>query len=190
MYSRVIQFCVVVIVQSSSHIWLCNRMQHARPPCPSPSPGVCPSSRSVLWWCHPAISPSDVFFFFCPQFFPASGTCPVGRLIASGDQNAQALASASVLPVSIQGWFPLRLTGLHIYIYIYIFFRFFSIIGYYKISNTVSCAIQQILVVQSLYSFDYCSFLPQHILSRICSRDIYLGNQGRKKVPLVEVGVE
>ena len=65
----------------------------------------------VRWWCHPAIS-STVFLFFCPQSFPASGTFPIGWLFASGDQNTGASASASVLPMSIQGWFPLQLTGL------------------------------------------------------------------------------
>ena len=50
------------------------RLQHSRPPCPSPSPGVSPSSRLLHQWCHPAISPSDALFSFCPQAFPASGT--------------------------------------------------------------------------------------------------------------------
>ena len=81
-------------------------LQHARPSSPSPSPGVCPSSCSLHWWCHPAISFSDTLFF-CPQSFPASGTFPVSHLSASDDQNTG--VSASVLPVNIQGWSPLRL---------------------------------------------------------------------------------
>ena len=52
-------------------------LQHARPPCPSPSPGVCPSSFSLHQWCHPVISSSDTLFSFCPQSFPASGTFPM-----------------------------------------------------------------------------------------------------------------
>ena len=63
-------------------------------------------------WCHLAISSSDALFPFCPQSFPASGTLPVSHLFASNDQNTEASALASVLPVNIQGWSPLRLTGL------------------------------------------------------------------------------
>ena len=85
-------------------------LQHARLPCPSPSPGVCPSSRLLNWWCHPTISSSIALFSFCLQSFPASGSFPMSRLLASGGQSIG--ASASVLPVNIQGWFPLRLTGL------------------------------------------------------------------------------
>ena len=87
-------------------------LQHARPPHPSPSPGVCPSSCPLHRWCHPAISSSDALFSFCPRSFPASGCFPMSWLFASDDQNTGALASASVLPVNNQGWSPLRLTGL------------------------------------------------------------------------------
>ena len=89
-------------------------LQHARPSCPSPSPKVCPSSCPWHRWCHPAISFSDALFSSYPQSFPASGSFPMSRLFASGDQSigASASASASVLPMNIQGWFPLRLTGL------------------------------------------------------------------------------
>ena len=87
-------------------------LQHARPPCPSPSPRVCPSSCSFHQWCLPAISSSDALLSFCPQCFPASGTYPMSHMFASDNQNIGASASASVLPVNIQGWSPLRLTGL------------------------------------------------------------------------------
>ena len=87
-----------------------NRLQQARPPCPSPSPRVCPSSCSLLRWCHPTISSSDTPFSSCPQSFPVPGTIPVSCLFTSNDQNTG--ASASVLPVNILGWSPLRLTGL------------------------------------------------------------------------------
>ena len=86
-------------------------LQHARPLCPPPSPEVCPSSCPLHWWCHPAISFSDTLFF-CLQSFPASGTFPMSQLFTSDDQNTGISASASVLPTSIQGWFPLRLIGL------------------------------------------------------------------------------
>ena len=81
-------------------------------PVPYHLPKVCPSSCLLHQWCHPAISSSDALFSICPQFFPASGTFPMGQLFASDDQNTEVSASASVLPMSIQGWFPLRLTGL------------------------------------------------------------------------------
>ena len=68
---------------------------------------TCPLS----WWCHPTISPS-VAPFFCPQSFPASGYFPVNWLFVSGGQIIETWASASVLPMNIQGWFPLGLTGL------------------------------------------------------------------------------
>ena len=60
-------------------------LEHVRPPCPSPSAGVFPSSRALHWWCHPAISSSDAVFSFCPQSFPASGTFLVSQLFTSGD---------------------------------------------------------------------------------------------------------
>ena len=104
----------VVVVQSSvmSDSLSSHGLQHARPLCSSPSPRVCPSSYSLHRWCHPAISSSDALFSFCPQSFPASGTFSVDYLFSSDDQNTGASDSASLLPVNIQGWSPLRLTGL------------------------------------------------------------------------------
>ena len=86
-------------------------LQQARPLCPSPSPKVCPSSCSSHRWCCPAIWSFDALFSFCPQSFPAS-VFPMSQLFALDDQNTGVSALASVLPMSIQGWFPLRLTGL------------------------------------------------------------------------------
>ena len=86
-------------------------LQQARPLCPSPSPKVCPSSCSLHRWCCPAISSFNALFSFCPQSFPAS-IFPMSQLFAWDDQNTGVSALASVLPMSIQGWFPLRLTGL------------------------------------------------------------------------------
>ena len=88
-------------------------LQHARPLCPLPSPKVCPSSCPLHQWCHPAMSSSDTIFY-CPQSFPAFGTFPMSCLVASDDRTigAWALASVSVLSVKIQGWTPLRFTGL------------------------------------------------------------------------------
>ena len=82
-------------------------------PCPSPSTRVCPSSCSLHQWCCPAMSSSDDIFSFCLQTFPASETFLMSYLFTSDDQNTRASASSSVvLPVNIQGWSPLRLTGL------------------------------------------------------------------------------
>ena len=85
--------------------------QHARPACPSPSPGVhtdsCPSSL----WCHPAISSSVVPFSSCPQSLPASESFPVSQLFAWGGQSIGVSALASVLPMNIQDWSPLGLVG-------------------------------------------------------------------------------
>ena len=85
-------------------------LQHARLPCPSPSPKVCSNSCSLNRWCYPIISYSVVPFSSCPQSFPASESFPMSRLFTSGGQSIEALAS--VLPMNIQGWFPLGLTGL------------------------------------------------------------------------------
>ena len=107
-------FCMLLLLFShpveSASLWS-HGLQHARPLCPSPSPEVCPTSCPLQQWWHSAISSSDTLFFF-PQSFPASGTFPMSQLLASDDQNPGVSASASVLPMSIQGWFPLRLAAL------------------------------------------------------------------------------
>ena len=76
------------------------------------SPRVCSNSCPLSWWCHPTISSSITHFSSCPQPFPASGSFPKSWLFASGGKRIAALASASVLPMNIQNWFPLGLTGL------------------------------------------------------------------------------
>ena len=73
-----------------------HELQHTRPPCPSPSSEVYPSSCPLHRWCHPAILSSDTLFSFCFQSFPASGTFPVNQLFVSGDQNTGASASALI----------------------------------------------------------------------------------------------
>ena len=97
--------------QSCPTLWS-QGLQHTKFPCPSLSPRVfydsCPSSR----WCHPAISSSVVPFSSCLQSFPASGSFPMTQFFASGGQNVGVSVSASVLPMNIQIWFPLGLTGL------------------------------------------------------------------------------
>ena len=75
-------------------------------------PGICSDSCSLSWWCHPTISSSPAPFSFPPQSFPASVSFPISQLFTSGGQSIGALASASVLQMNIQGWFPLGLTDL------------------------------------------------------------------------------
>ena len=84
----------------------------ARLPCPSPAPRIYPNSCPLSWWCHPIISPSVFSFFSCLQSLPASGSFPISCLFTSGGQSIGVSASASILPMNIQDWFPLGLTGL------------------------------------------------------------------------------
>ena len=101
-FSPVSQLCLTLLPHES---------QHARPPCPSPNPGVysnsCPSSQ----WCHPAMLSSVAPFFSCPQSLTGSGSFPMSQLFASGGQKTGASASALVLPMNTQGWSPLGWTG-------------------------------------------------------------------------------
>ena len=85
--------------------------QHARPPCPSPTPGVYSNSYPSSRWCHPTISSSVIPFSSCPQSFPASGSFQMSQLFASGGQSIRVSASASDLPVNIQDWSPLGWTS-------------------------------------------------------------------------------
>ena len=87
-----------------------HELQHARLPCPWLSPRVCSNSCSLSWWCHLTISSSVSPLCSCTQSFPASGSFSMSRYFTSGGQSIG--ASASVLPMNIQGWFPLGLTGL------------------------------------------------------------------------------
>ena len=94
----------------SDSLWP-HELQHARPPCPSPTPGIYPNSCPLSRWCHPTISSSVVPFSSCPQSFPASGSFQMSQLFASGGQSIGVSASASVLPVNTHDWSPLRWTG-------------------------------------------------------------------------------
>ena len=85
--------------------------QHARPPCPSPIPGVYPNSCPLSQWCHPTISSSVITFSSCPQSFPASESFQISQLFTSGSQSIGVSASASVLPKNTQDWSPLGWTG-------------------------------------------------------------------------------
>ena len=86
-------------------------LQHTVPPCPSPTPRACSNLCPLNEWCHSATSSSVVPFSPCPQSLPASGSFPLSQLFPSGGQSFGVSASASVLPVNTQDWFPLRWTG-------------------------------------------------------------------------------
>ena len=87
-------------------------LQNPKPPSPPPSPGVCPSMCPLHRWCHPTISSSVSLFSFHLQSFPTLGSFPLTQLFISGGQNIAAPISTLDLPMSIQGWLPLGLTGL------------------------------------------------------------------------------
>ena len=87
-------------------------LQHARLPCPSPSPRACSDSYPSSQWCHPTASSFVIPFSSCPQSFPVSGSFQMSQLFTWVGQRIGVSASKSVLPVNIQGWFPIGLIGL------------------------------------------------------------------------------
>ena len=95
----------------SDSLWPCG-LQHTRLPCFALSTGVCSNSCPLSRWCHPTISSSIVPFSFCPQSFPATGSFQMSQLFTLGGQSIGVSVLSSALPVNIQGWFPLGLTGL------------------------------------------------------------------------------
>ena len=107
-----IQFSLVQFSRSvlSNSLWP-HELQHTRPACPSPTPGVHPNSCPSSQWCHPAISSSVILLFSCPQSLPASESFPISQLFASGGQSIGVSALASFLPRNTQDWSPLEWTG-------------------------------------------------------------------------------
>ena len=103
---------VQFICSVMSHSLRLHGLQHARLPCPSPTPGACSNSCPPSQWCHPTISSSVVTFSFCLSSFPARGSFPMSQFFTSGSQSIGASASASLFPMNIQDWFPIGLTGL------------------------------------------------------------------------------
>ena len=103
-------------IQSSHSVnldsWQPHGLRHARPPCPSPTPGAYSSSCPLSQWCLPTTSSSVVLFSSCLQSFSASESFQMSQFFASGGQSVGVSASTSVLPVNIQDWFPLGWTGL------------------------------------------------------------------------------
>ena len=100
--------CLFSSVESLSYVWLFVTPWTS---CPSPTPGACSNSCPLSRWCHPTISPS-VVPFSCLQSFSASESFPVNQYFKSGGQNIGVSASAAVLPMNVQDWFPLGLIGL------------------------------------------------------------------------------
>ena len=94
-----------------SNSWRPHELPPARPPCPLPTPRVYSNSCPSSWWCHSTISSSVVPFSSCAQSFPASGSIQMGKFFASGGRSIGVSASASLLPLNIQNWFPLGWTG-------------------------------------------------------------------------------
>ena len=103
--------CCCSVVKSCPTLWP-HGLHHTSLPCPSLSPWVCSDSCPLNQWCHPTIPSSVIPFSFCPQSSPVSGSLPMRQLFSSGGQSIGASASASVLPMIIQGWFHLGLIGL------------------------------------------------------------------------------
>ena len=139
-------------------------LQHTMLPYPSLSPGVCSSSCSLNQWCYPTVS-SAVLFSFCFQSFPASGSFPVSQFFTSGGQSIG--ASAPVPPMSIQDWFPLRLTGL-IFLLSKGLSRVFSAPQFKDISSSVLSLLYSLTLI-SVYdywknhSFDYTGLCQQNV---------------------------
>ena len=112
MYTKASKYRLTISSIQFSHSVMSNCLwsQHARPPCPSPTPGVHPNPCPSSQWCHPTIS-SSVVPFSCPQFFPPSGSFQMSQLFTSGSQSIGVSAWTSVLPMNTQDWSPLGWTG-------------------------------------------------------------------------------
>ena len=100
------------VAQSCPTLWDHHGLQRARPPCPSLTPGVYSDSCLLSQWCHPAISSSVIPFSSHIQSFPVLGSFQMSQFFSSGGQSMGVSASASILPMNIQDWFPSALTGL------------------------------------------------------------------------------
>ena len=102
----------IVQLLSCVRLFVTHGLQHTRPPCPPPTPKAWTDSCPLSQWCHTIISSSVVSFSSCLQSFPASGSFPISHLFTAGSQSIDVSASASVLPMNIQGCFPLGWTSL------------------------------------------------------------------------------
>ena len=111
LFTNLVYFLVQFSRSVMSNTLRPHELQHTRPPCPSPTPGVHSDSRPLGQWCHPAISSSVVPFSSCPQALPASESFPMSQLFTWGGQSTGVSATASVLPMNTQDWSPSEWTG-------------------------------------------------------------------------------
>ena len=130
-------------------------LQHARIPCPSPSPGACSNSCPLSQWCHPTISFSVALFSSCPQSFPASESFPMSQLFTPGCQSIGTSTSALVLPLNIQDWFLLGLIGL-ISLLSKGLLRVFSLLWYTKMVTKTKISVMVIFVVERIWLLSEC----------------------------------
>ena len=134
-----------------------HELQHVRLSCPSPSPQAHSNSCPLSHWCHPTISSSVVPFSSCLQSFPASSCFPMSQFFTSGGQSIGASASASVLPMTIQDWFPLGLTG----------WISLQSKGLSRVFSNTTVQKHQLFGTQKNHSFDYMDLCWQsNVLSR------------------------
>ena len=140
----------------SSSLWP-QGLQHARLPCPSLSPGICSNSCPLSRWCYLTISSSAALFSFCLQFFPESRSFPMTWLFISDDQGSGASASASVLIMNIQDWFPLGLTRL-IPLYVYLSFDWHETTAWFQIGKEVR---QDCVLSPCLFNL-YAEYIMRH----------------------------
>ena len=145
-----VQFSVSFVPHS-----LCpHGLQHARLPWPSPTPRAYSNSCPLCWWCHPTISSSVVPFSSHLQSFTASGSFPRSQFFTSGGRSTGASASASVLPMNIQDWFPLGLIGwipLQLCTYVCVFWLSFPF-GHRRVLSKLPCATEQVLTSYLFYT--------------------------------------
>ena len=131
----------------SDSLWPCG-LQHARPPCPPLSPRICSNSCPSSRWCHPATSSSVAPFSSCLQSFPASGSFLISWLFASRGQSTR--ASASVLPMNIQDWFPL--------IFFIIQLKFYLLEAYRAVISSNNGSGMTVLYICFIHSFIHPTF--------------------------------
>ena len=152
-----IQFIYILVQFSHSVVsdsFRPHELQHARPPCPSPSPGVHSNSCPLSRWCHPAISSSVVPFSSCPQSLPASESFPVSQLFTWGGRSIGVSALASFLPKNTQDWFLLEWTGWISFIYI------FQILFHYRLLQDITSSL--------CYAVGPCWLSNAYIVVYIC----------------------
>ena len=153
----------------SDSLWT-HGLQHARLPCPSLTPRGCSNSCPLSWWCHPTISSSVSPFSSCLQSFPESGSFLMSQFFTSGSQSTEVSASASVLSMNIQGWFPVGLTGL-ISLQSKGLSRIFSSITMFKSVSSSALSLLYGSILKSVYdywknhSFDYTDLCRQSDVS-------------------------